>query len=162
MTTTNILRHALFGLALVLTLGSAAQSTLRGTVVDDATNEPIPGAVVRIDGRTTTGMTDSEGKFRIENQATGLVNVRIEAIGYQAYTAFEVLLTRAKAVELEVRLRSLGVELEAKKVEKTLLMRTTATSRSDLSRERTRMDELRGADVTPAEANTSAEGERGL
>ncbi len=112
MTTTNIIRHALFGLALVLTLGSAAQSTLRGTVVDDATNEPIPGAVVRIDGRTTTGMTDSEGKFRIENQATGLVNVRIEAIGYQAYTAFEVLLTRAKAVELEVRLRESTQQLE--------------------------------------------------
>ncbi|MCA1798579.1 MAG: circadian clock protein KaiC [Xanthomonadaceae bacterium] len=53
----------------------------------------------------------------------------------------------AEEAELEVQLKSLGVELEAKKVEKSLLERTTATREGELARGRTRIGELRGADV---------------
>jgi circadian clock protein KaiC len=52
----------------------------------------------------------------------------------------------AEEAELEVRVRSLHVELSAKQVEKALLTRTTASREGDLSRGRTRMKELRGAD----------------
>ena len=52
----------------------------------------------------------------------------------------------AEQAELEVRLRALGVELEAKKAEKALLTRTTAKRKGERSRKRTRMEELRGAD----------------
>ena len=106
------LRLAVAAAFSILSFSALAQATLRGTVVDNATNEPIPGAVVRIDGRTATGLSDFEGKFRIENLAPGLVNVRIEAIGYQAYTAFEIQLTRAKAAELPVRLKESTTQLE--------------------------------------------------
>ena len=106
------LRLAVAAALSILSFSALAQATLRGTVVDNATNEPIPGAVVRIDGRTATGLSDFEGKFRIENLAPGLVNVRIEAIGYQAYTAFEIQLTRAKAAELPVRLKESTTQLE--------------------------------------------------
>lgn len=53
----------------------------------------------------------------------------------------------AEEAELEVRVKSLQVELSAKKVEKTLLARTTESREGDLSRGRTRMKELRGADA---------------
>ena len=45
---------------------------------------------------------------------------------------------------------SLQVELEAKQVEKALLARTTASREGELSRGRTRMKDLRGADVAIA------------
>jgi hypothetical protein len=96
----------------LLSFNALAQASIRGTIVDNVTNEPIPGAVVRIEGRSATGLSDFEGKFRIENLAPGLVNVRVEAIGYQAYTAFEVQLTRAKAAELPVRLKESTTQLE--------------------------------------------------
>jgi circadian clock protein KaiC len=48
---------------------------------------------------------------------------------------------------LEVRAKSLQTELVAKQVEKSLLTRTTETRAGELSRGRTRMRELRGADV---------------
>ena len=53
----------------------------------------------------------------------------------------------AEEAELEVRVKSLHVELSAKQVEKELLTRTTASREGDLSRGRTRMKELRGADA---------------
>ena len=53
----------------------------------------------------------------------------------------------AEEAELEVRMKSLQVELVAKQVEKALLARTTVSREGELSRGRTRMKELRGADV---------------
>ena len=49
--------------------------------------------------------------------------------------------------ELEVRVKSLQVELVAKQVEKALLVRSTQSHEGELSRGRTRMQELRGADA---------------
>jgi circadian clock protein KaiC len=53
----------------------------------------------------------------------------------------------AEEAELEVRVKSLQVELMAKQVEKTLLARTTESRNGALSEGRTRLRELRGADV---------------
>ena len=54
----------------------------------------------------------------------------------------------AEEAELEVRLKSLQTELLAKQVEKELLVRTTESRKGELSRGRTQMEELRGADAT--------------
>lgn len=53
----------------------------------------------------------------------------------------------AEEAVLEVRAKSLQTELLAKKVEKTLLMRTTQSRKGELSRGHLRMRELRGADA---------------
>ncbi len=53
----------------------------------------------------------------------------------------------AEEAELQVRMKSLGVELEAKQVEQELLARTTASQEKESKRGRTRMRELRGADA---------------
>ena len=53
----------------------------------------------------------------------------------------------AEEAVLKVRAKSLQTELLAKKVEKTLLVRTTASRQGELTRGRFRMRELRGADV---------------
>jgi circadian clock protein KaiC len=52
----------------------------------------------------------------------------------------------AEEAALEVRLKSLQTELVAKQVKKALLVRTTQSDKGDLSRERSQMKELRGAD----------------
>ncbi len=53
----------------------------------------------------------------------------------------------AEEAELEVRVKSLQTELLAKQVEKELLVRTTESRKGELSRGRTQMEELRGADA---------------
>ena len=53
----------------------------------------------------------------------------------------------AEAAELEVRLESLQTALAAKRLEKALLARSTQSRDGELSRGRTRMQELRGADA---------------
>jgi circadian clock protein KaiC len=53
----------------------------------------------------------------------------------------------AEAAELEVRIRSLQVELLAKQAEMTLLVRSAESRKGELSHGRTRMRELRSADA---------------
>ncbi|MEO7936052.1 MAG: circadian clock protein KaiC [Dokdonella sp.] len=54
----------------------------------------------------------------------------------------------AEEAELEVQLKAIQVALEAKRVEKALSTSTMHNRKADLSRGRTRMSELRGADPT--------------
>jgi len=61
----------------------------------------------------------------------------------------------AEEAELEVRLKSLQTELVAKQVEKALLVRTTQSDQGELSRGRTQMKELRGADAAIPVRKTS-------
>ena len=56
----------------------------------------------------------------------------------------------AEAAELEVRVKSLQTELIAKQVEKALMTRAKAGRDQELSRDRTLMRELRGADTAQA------------
>ena len=53
-------------------------------------------------------------------------------------------------------MKSLQVELVAKQAEKALLARTTKGREGELSRDRTRMGELRGADATSPEADVKS------
>jgi circadian clock protein KaiC len=53
----------------------------------------------------------------------------------------------AEEAELEVRVKSLQTELVAKQVEKALLVHSAESHEGQLSRGRTRMRELRGADA---------------
>jgi len=53
----------------------------------------------------------------------------------------------AEEAELQIRLKSLQVELVAKQAEKILLTRTKEIRDSELSQARARMRELRGADA---------------
>jgi len=55
----------------------------------------------------------------------------------------------AEQAVLEVRAKSLRTELVAKKVEKDLLIRTTAVRKREMSGGRARMRELRGGDIAP-------------
>ncbi len=78
---------------------------------------------------------EKESAERIANEVAD-VAAKLKRVGLDAEEAV-----------LEVRAKSLQTELAAKKLEKSLLARTTKSREGVLSRGRTRMRELRGGDV---------------
>lgn len=93
-------------LFLLLTVSWVAQSqVIRGTVVDDASNDPIPGAIVSIQGSPIQAPTDFDGNFELRGMVPGLYNVSVSFIGYEGKTQFEVQVTQAKAAVVNFRLR---------------------------------------------------------
>jgi circadian clock protein KaiC len=127
------------GLSIIKSRGTAHSNQERELILSD-------GGVTLADTYTAGGEVlmgtlrwEKEGAERVAHEVTEVAG-RLKRVRLDAEEA-----------ELEVRVKSLQVELEAKQVEKALLARTTETQKGELSRGRTRIGELRGEDaVVPA------------
>jgi hypothetical protein len=94
----------LLSLLLLASFATNAQ-VIRGSVLDDASNDPIPGAIVTIQGSPLQAVTDFDGNFELRGMVPGLYNVSVGFIGYEGKTQFEVQVTQAKAAVVNFRLR---------------------------------------------------------
>jgi circadian clock protein KaiC len=123
------------GLSIIKSRGSAHSNQVRELSLSDA-------GVTLTDAYTAGGEV-LMGTLRWEKErADGAANEVSEMAGRLKRVRFD-----AEAAELEVRVKSLQVELEAKQVEKAMLARATESRKGELSRGLTRLEELRGADA---------------
>ena len=123
------------GLAIIKSRGTAHSNQVRELILSDAG--------VTLTDTYAAGGEVLMGTLRWEKErAETVANEVTEVAGKLKRVRLD-----AEEAELEVRVKSLQVELEAKQVEKALLARTTKTREGELSRGRTRMGELRGADA---------------
>ncbi len=72
---------------LFLSLSAAAQTTITGTVVDESNKDPLIGvSVMALSAGDTTKrsstITDLDGKFSLENLASGPYLIRVSYVGY--------------------------------------------------------------------------------
>lgn len=74
---------ALFLILLAACVPAAAQTTLRGSVIDSLTREALVGANVYLPGTALGGVTDREGRFTIAHIPAGTLTVRATYIGYR-------------------------------------------------------------------------------
>ena len=81
------LKHFLLFAVLTIccTATAVAQATLKGTVVDAVTNEPLIGATVAVKGTTQGAITDVNGGFTLKISKSG-VTVVFSYIGYKEKT----------------------------------------------------------------------------
>ena len=63
---------------------SAQTGMVRGTVVEEGTNRPLPGAQVSVRGTQRGGLTDANGAFLITGVPAGQATVRVESIGFKS------------------------------------------------------------------------------
>ncbi len=124
------------GLSIMKSRGTAHSNQVRELILSDA-------GVTLTDAYTAGGEV-LMGTMRWEKE---LAERRAHEVTEVAGKLKRVMLD-AEEAELEVRVKSLQVELSAKQVEKALLARTTESHKGELSQGRSRMRELRGADVT--------------
>lgn len=128
-------------LFLVLPLVAHSQDitqTLRGTIYDQSTHEPLIGATIVVqNSQPVIGTTtDEAGNFSITNLPLGRVSLEISYIGYESRVIPEVLITSAKEVVLSIALKEAATELEGVEVvagirkEKALNAMATVSART--------------------------------
>ena len=128
-------------LLLVLPLTAQAQDitqTLRGTIYDQNTHEPLIGATVVVQNSDPVigTTTDEKGHFFLPNLRLGRVSLEVSYIGYDSQTIPEVLITSAKEVVLSIALREAFTELEGVEIvagirkEKALNTMATVSART--------------------------------
>jgi TonB-linked SusC/RagA family outer membrane protein len=76
---------ALLGLVLLSSMGAIAQNRPITGVVADAENKGIVSATVKVNGKSISTITDSEGYFAL-NVPTGKVTLVVSSIGYTSKT----------------------------------------------------------------------------
>ena len=133
------MRAILLLIAFVFSIHLSAQDltqTVRGSLVDKETFQPIVGAKVVILNTEPLlgGVTDLDGKFRIENVPVGKQIILITSVGYEPYQnsnlevgAKEVILN----LELTESVKMMNkVEVKAKKKGETINKMATVSIRS--------------------------------
>ena len=123
------------GLSIIKSRGTAHSNQVRELILSDAG--------VTLADTYTAGGEVLMGTLRWEKESAGRVAKELAEVAGK----LKRVRLDAEEAELEVRMKSLQVELVAKQVEKALLARTTESREGELSRGRTRMQELRGADA---------------
>jgi circadian clock protein KaiC len=124
------------GMSIIKSRGTAHSNQVRELILSDAG--------VTLADIYTAGGEVLMGTLRWEKEsAERVANEVAEVAGKLKRVSLD-----AEEAVLEVRAKSLQTELLAKQVEKTLLARTMESHQQALSRGRTRMRELRGADPT--------------
>ncbi|MBK8500297.1 MAG: TonB-dependent receptor [Flavobacteriales bacterium] len=100
-----------FHLVLIAFCGASAlaqvnRQTIRGSVLDSDTRQPLPGATIVIFGsdplQGTT--TDVDGRFTLDGVATGRLDLQVRMLGYEEQVLANQLLNSAKELVLEVRM----------------------------------------------------------
>ena len=99
-------------------LSGQDQGSIGGTVLDQATAEPLEGVTVRIDGGASAIVTDPQGSFDFPSVPVGSVVMRVERPGYASVveaisiTAGEMALVQFELFPLSFLLGELRVAVE--------------------------------------------------
>jgi len=88
--------------------------TIRGTILDTDTRQPLIGATVMVVGSDPIlgATTDFDGKFVIGKVPTGRVDLQVRMVGFEEQLMANLLLTSAKELVLEVRLQESVAQLK--------------------------------------------------
>jgi len=101
---------------LLMTTVTRAQvntQTVRGTVVDSDTHEPLIGATVMVPGSDPLigASTDLDGRFTLNNVPAGRIDLQVRMVGYEEQRLTNLLVNSAKELVLDIRMQEALVQL---------------------------------------------------
>ena len=91
-----------FFLVTTLLVSLAQTGSIKGTIVDGATGEPLIGASVLVEGTTSGAAADLDGNFVINGLTTGTYSLRATYIAYRPQQIAEVVVEAGKETLLQI------------------------------------------------------------
>lgn len=116
--------------------------SIYGKVVNAITQSPIAGVTVRVDKTDKGAITRSDGSYEIRNLTNGKYAIRFSGVGLETYVDPNVFVNNVNAVELNVSLKEVTIELEGVEVKGSFFIRQSETVTSTQSFS---SDEIRNA-----------------
>ncbi len=87
------------------------KGTIKGTVIDNVTLEPLPGVNIILSGTNIGAASGINGEFEISNIDVGNYRLKASAIGYQSAVKTDVIVSSAKPAYVEFKLAEQIIEL---------------------------------------------------
>ncbi len=100
----------------VTLLWAGTDGLVEGRVRDQATGEPLIGAVIQVLGTRSGSATDVDGRYRVSPLRAGLYDLRISHIGYRPTIVRAVRVLADLRTTVDVELEPSSVEMEAVEV----------------------------------------------
>lgn len=104
-----------FALLLVAEVMALAQGTLKGTIIDAKTKEPMPfvNIVVKQDGKQVNGgQTDFDGIYTIKPLQVGKYDIEVSSVGYNRYVQTGINVRASGFTVVDVALNPTATQLE--------------------------------------------------
>src|ERR1051325_589097 len=116
-----------FLLSSIVAFGQNA--TLKGTITDDKTNEPLPGAIIHFDDYKNAVSANDKGEYSLAGITPGEYKIKVKLIGYAEFEK-KVKLRAGREMVLSIQLARKDHELNEVSVFGTIDKETDAASRS--------------------------------
>jgi hypothetical protein len=132
-------------LLLLFSFSVLAQNNGRisGKIVDQLTQKPISGVSITLDGATKGTTADEKGVFRLTGLALKTYNLSFTAVGYEKYTAFNVIINAGNENFLNIELLPSNQQLAEVVVTQNRRTAKAATLESPLSVQRLTSEEIK-------------------
>lgn len=102
-----------FGFLLVALIAQSQNTgIITGKVTDAKTQEPLIGATVLLEGTTLGAQTDVDGKFRIASIPPKSYNLKVQYVGYQPKSVFNIVVTTGNILNYNIELDADNKELD--------------------------------------------------
>ena len=116
---------------------------ISGKIIDQLTQKPISGVSVTLDGATKGTTADEKGSFRLTGLALKTYNISFSAVGYEKYTAFNVIINAGNENYLNIELLPSNQQLTEVVVTQNRRTAKAATLESPLSVQRLTSEEIK-------------------
>lgn len=96
----------------------AQNAMVKGKITDVFSNQPLVGVNVAIQGKQQVAISDSLGNYTLNGLLPGVYNLQFSLVGYQSKAVFDVLVSNARPMIMDVAL-----EAEVSKLNEVLIQR---------------------------------------
>jgi CarboxypepD_reg-like domain/TonB dependent receptor-like, beta-barrel/TonB-dependent Receptor Plug Domain len=86
--------------------------TLRGTIIDSESRQPLPGALVVLKGTHIGTSSDTTGKYELSNVAVGSYTVLFSSLGFEKLMKTDVIVTSDRTLFLNAELKPTDIAME--------------------------------------------------
>ncbi len=112
--------------------GQSAKGTIKGKVVDAASNEPLPGVNIVVVGTNIGAASDIKGEFFLQGITPGTYQVRASYVGYGTVTKSDVSVNTGRPTNILISLSESALQLQSVTV-KSNYFNTSTTEFNSLS-----------------------------
>jgi len=106
------IKIALFIVLCASVMHAQGKGSITGKVIDQITNESLPGVNIVITGTSLGTSTNLNGEFTIPNLDIGTYQLTVSFIGYNTVTISDIVVNSAKPAFVNIKMSEAVIELE--------------------------------------------------